>query len=95
MLCSMIFGVALFLCVINGVENGSTETIKQRVGVGVILNSSPVGREAKSYMYKALHDFYVVNAHFQTRLALSLRPSGDDTVEAAQAGKFAHGYVHI
>ncbi|PON58596.1 hypothetical protein TorRG33x02_290810 [Trema orientale] len=58
------------------------------VGVGVILDlDSRVGEIARDYLHMALSDFYAEHANYQTRLALSIKNSGNDVVLAASEGK--------
>lgn len=57
------------------------------IPVGVVLDlNSTVGQLAESYIFMALSDFYAVNAHYGTRLALFTRDSRGDVVGAACAG---------
>ena len=62
-------------------------SMKLKVGVGVILDmNSPVGKTSRHYISMAISDFYANNANYSTRLALSFKDSGNDTVAAASAG---------
>ncbi|XP_041018053.1 glutamate receptor 2.3-like [Juglans microcarpa x Juglans regia] len=56
------------------------------IPVGVVLDlNSTVGELAESCIFMALSDFYAVNAHYRTRLALFTRDSRGDVVGAACA----------
>nr|XP_048327496.1 glutamate receptor 2.1-like [Ziziphus jujuba var. spinosa] len=85
----MLFVIIFFgigVCTVNAVENGSMESKPQVVGVGVILNlASPVGQMAEGYISMAVSDFYAIHANYRTRLALSVKDSVGDVVEAASA----------
>ncbi|XP_060673049.1 glutamate receptor 2.8-like [Ziziphus jujuba] len=74
------------VCTVNAVENGSMESKPQVVGVGVILNlASPVGLMAEGYISMAVSDIYAIHANYRTRLALSVKDSVGDVVEAESA----------
>lgn len=94
----MLFVIIFFglgLCRANGIENGSTESKAQVVKVGVILNlGSPLGKMAKSYISMAVSDFYAINANYRTRLALSVKDTEEDVVEAASAGTYINSVFH-
>ncbi|GMN70433.1 hypothetical protein TIFTF001_039478 [Ficus carica] len=55
--------------------------------VGVILDmQSPVGSIARDYISMEISYFYSKHSNFRTRLVLSWRDSGNDTVAAALTG---------
>ncbi|GMY35456.1 glutamate receptor 2.8-like [Fagus crenata] len=75
--------IILFLLIsaILGGKQSMADVNVIRVGVVLDLNST-VGEMAESYITMAVSDFYVVNAHYQTRLTLFTRDSKDDVVGA-------------
>lgn len=57
------------------------------VKIGVVLDSdSSIGKMGFSFMEMALSDFYGFNRNYKTRLALFLKNSMGDVVEATAAG---------
>ncbi|KAK4485551.1 hypothetical protein RD792_008194 [Penstemon davidsonii] len=56
------------------VQNGTSETTKSFVQIGVVLDlNSPMGSMADSYMNMSISDFYSANPNYTTRLHLHTR----------------------
>ncbi|KAI9191569.1 hypothetical protein LWI28_010121 [Acer negundo] len=70
-------------------------TLKDQVRVGVILDlNSKVGRIAERWISMAHTDFYALNPHYRTRLALLIRNSTSDVVAASQVDLIKNEQVH-
>ncbi|CAK9174841.1 unnamed protein product [Ilex paraguariensis] len=67
-------------------SQGNSPTVANEVRVGVILDlGSWVGKTIHSCITMAISDFYAVNSHHKTRIALHTRDSKGEPLQALSA----------
>jgi glutamate receptor, ionotropic, plant len=80
--------IFMFLAFSCTVARNVTEVEVDEFDVGVVLDlGTTVGKVALTSITMAIEDFYAVHSNYTTRLALHIKDSMGDDVQAACAGK--------
>jgi glutamate receptor, ionotropic, plant len=81
--------IFMFLPFSYTVAQNVTESKVDKFDVGVVLDlGTKLGKVALTSITMAIVDFYTIYSNYTTRLALHIKDSMGDDVEAACAGKF-------